>query len=282
MSNDLDSLFAGSGLDDDAVAGLTMTADDLGPAINAGLGDVTADTLGDTEATLVTLVIDDTASIEYAGLTQQVIDGHNLVLDSLAGAKTAGGILISCRFITGNRIFYPFVPLAQAIRMDSRNYRADGGSTPLFDAMAVTLSTVTAKMAELEDGGVAVRGVTYGVSDGFDNASRVHRGTSTGSSSGWGGILHAPKSLSDIVKGLLTTESHIIGAMGIGDGQPQTEQDFRAVFGSMGIRDKWILTPSNDPADVRRGFGTISQSAVRASQAVGGAFSKTTLGGFDD
>jgi hypothetical protein len=69
--------------------------------------------------------------------------------------------------------------------------------------------------------------------------------------------------------------------MGIGDGQPQTEADFKGVFSSMGIRDKWMMTPSTDPADVRRGFGTISQSAVRASQA-SGAFSKTALGGFED
>lgn len=280
MSNDLDRLFAGSGLDDDAVAGLTMTADDLGPTINAGLGDVTADTLGDTEATLVTLLVDDTASIDYAGLTQQVIDGHNLVIDSLADAKTAGGILISCRFITGNRIFYPFVPLAQATHMNDRNFLATGGSTPLFDAAAVTLGTVTAKMSELEDGGIAVRGVTYFVTDGFDNASQVHRGKAAGTG-GWSSVKHAPASLRDIVHGLLTTESHVIGAMGIGDGRPQTEADFKGVFASMGVRDKWMLTPSNDPSDVRRGFGTISQSAVRASQA-GGAFSKTALGGFDD
>jgi hypothetical protein len=74
---------------------------------------------------------------------------------------------------------------------------------------------------------------------------------------------------------LLRTESYIVGGMGIDDGYT----DFTAVFQTMGIQPEWILTPKNTPSDIRRAFGTISRSAVRASQAAGN-FSQTALGGF--
>jgi hypothetical protein len=63
--------------------------------------------------------------------------------------------------------------------------------------------------------------------------------------------------------------------MGIDDGRT----DFRQVFGGMGFHDRWILTPANTPTEIRAAFGTFSQSAVRASQAVG-SFSATAMGGF--
>ena len=81
-----------------------------------------------------------------------------------------------------------------------------------------------------------------------------------------------------MVEGLLRTESHIVGAMGIDDSSGYGV-DFRKVFAEMGIPDRWILTPGSSPSEIRRGFGTISQSAVRASQAAGN-FSQTALGGF--
>ena len=46
----------------------------------------------------------------------------------------------------------------------------------------------------------------------------------------------------------------------------------------MGIEDRWILTPGNNPSEIRRAFQVFSQSAVRASQAA--SFSQGTVGGF--
>jgi hypothetical protein len=63
---------------------------------------------------------------------------------------------------------------------------------------------------------------------------------------------------------------HIVAAMGISDGST----DFKAVFRSMGIPDRWILTPGNSATEIRRAFAVFSQPAVRASQgAQPGGFS---------
>ena len=70
------------------------------------------------------------------------------------------------------------------------------------------------------------------------------------------------------------SEAHIVAAMGISDGIT----DFRAVFRDMGIEDRWILTPGNNPSEIRRAFQVFSQSAVRASQAA--SFSQGAAGGF--
>ena len=53
----------------------------------------------------------------------------------------------------------------------------------------------------------------------------------------------------------------------------------RDVFRSMGIEDRWILTPGKDAADIRKAFLLFSPSAVRASQG-GASFSRAAVGGF--
>jgi hypothetical protein len=63
--------------------------------------------------------------------------------------------------------------------------------------------------------------------------------------------------------------------IGIADGST----DFKAVFGEMGIRDEWILTPKNSPSEIRRAFQMLSQSATRASQSAT-TFSQAAMGGF--
>lgn len=259
--HDLGSLFAGAGLEDNAVSALDLTVDNLGDAIMAGLGDVGVEAIeqmGATEALLLRLLIDDSSSIEYENNTDHVIEGHNLVLDALSASKASGAVLVSCQYLNGG-VLYPFVPLERAVRMSRANYQPNGG-TPLYDMTAATLGSVVAKTAELEDGGVAVRGATFIITDGADQGSRTHR----------------PSTVQAIVQSMLRTESQIVGAMGIDD---HGYTDFRAVFRSMGIPDQWVLTPGNSPSEIRRAFGTISQSAVRASQTAGN-FSQTAMGGF--
>ena len=256
-STSLSTLLGDAGLDDGATKAMVLTADTLGPAIMAGLGIVQLDDITSSEVLLVTEVLDDSSSIRFGTNTESVRDGHNGMLDALMGAKQAGDVLISCR--TLNRgVLYPYCPLAGAERLNTSNYNPSGG-TPLYDQVAITLTGVAAKTGEFEQGGVAVRSVTVIVSDGGDNSGP-----------------QVPASLTKMVKGLLSTEQHIIAGMGIDDGYT----DFRQVFGDMGIPDEWILTPGNTPSEIRRAFAVVSQSAVRASQAAGGSFSQVALGGF--
>jgi hypothetical protein len=267
MSNNtnLSNLLNEAGLDADASAAMALTADTLGPAIMAGLGEVSLDDISSSEVVLVTLLLDDSGSIRFvAGNTEAVRTGHNTVLDALSGTKQSSDVLISCRYLnddppTNQGVLYPYRPLSGAPRLDSNNYDPRGG-TPLYDQVAVTLTGVAAKMAEFEVGGVAARAITAIITDGDDQHSYTHR---------------TARSVRPIIEGLLKTEQHIIVAMGIDDGQTL----FRDVFQEMGVVNDWILTPGNTPSEIRKAFTLVSQSAVRASQSAG-SFSQTALGGF--
>lgn len=261
MSNsvDLNTLLGDAGLDNAATSAMMLTADTLGPAIMAGLGDVDIDDITTSEVTLVTKVIDDSGSIRMvAGNTQAVRDGANGVIDALNGSKQANSVLVSCRFLNDG-VLYPYRMLNGAVKLDQHNFNPTGG-TPLYRETEITLTTVAAKMSEFEQGGVAARSVTAIISDGGDNSGPV-----------------APPSLRKMVEGLLKTEQHIIMGIGISDGYTNFDQ----VFQSMGIPANWIYTTNATPSDIRRAFAVVSQSAVRASQAATGSFSQVVLGGFN-
>lgn len=262
----LSQLIGDSGLDDDAVGAMQLTADTLGPAIAAGFGDITLDDVKTSEVLLVTMLVDDSGSIRFAGNAQVVRDGCNIIRDSLRGSKQSESVLITCRYLNatgGNHgVLYPYVTLDTAPTLDSHNYNPNGG-TPLYDQTAVTLTTVAAKMAEFEAGGVTARAVTVIVSDGADQHS----------------YQHGAADVAQMVGGMLRSERHVIAGMGIDD-KSGYGVDFRAVFREMGLRDEWILTPGDSEHDIRQAFQVVSQSAVRASQTAGSNFSKVALGGF--
>lgn len=256
---DVGALLAGAAEDgaisQAAVAALNIP--DLGAQIQAGLG-VTPDDVAASEVVLVTLLIDDSGSIQYASNAQLVRDGHNTVIDSLVATKQRDGILLHTRYLNGY-VLNPFGLIENATRMDQHNYDPNQG-TPLYDETVVVLGTVLAKAQEFADQGVPVRTITAIITDGADQGSRVSR----------------PQDVRSIVYDMLKAETHIVAGMGIDD----SYTNFRDVFGEMGIPDEWVLTPNNSQSEIRRAFQVLSQSAVRASQASGAAFSQTALGGF--
>jgi len=229
---------------------------DLGEQIQMGLG-IEIDQVTASEVVLVTIMPDDSGSIRFAGNSQLVRDGHNLVLDSLLKSKQKDGILTHTRYLNGS-VLFPYCPIDQAIRMDTHNYDPNLG-TPLYDQTAVVLATVLAKAQEFEDNGVPCRTVTLLITDGADEHSRIQR----------------PGTINKLVTDMLKAERHIIAGMGISDGST----NFRRVFEEMGIPDNWILTPGNNQSEIRRAFQVFSQSAVRASQGAK-SFSQTAVGGF--
>lgn len=240
---------------------------DIGDEINAALG-VSLDGIKASSFILFTSLIDDSGSIRFvAGNTEAVRAGHNLVLDSLADTKQKRGILAMCTYLN-NGLFYPYTQVEKAPRMDTSNYDPNGG-TPLYNKSVEVLAAVIAKCQESLDSGVPCRTVTALVTDG----ANTERGKTA-------------KDVKKIVDSMLKSENHIIAGMGIWDGEvdsnkkpiPGTGTDFEAVFGEMGIRKEWILTPKNSPSEIRKAFQMLSQSSVRASQAA--KFSQTAMGGF--
>lgn len=230
---------------------------DIGAAIQAGLG-VGADDVTASEVVLVTVMPDDSFSIEGAGHTQLVRDGHNLVLDAIKGSKQGGGTLCHTRYLNGE-VLFPYRKLDEAVMMDESNYNPNKG-TPLYDQSVVLLGTVLAKTKEFSESGIPVRSITLIITDGADQHS-VHS---------------QPKDVAALVGDMLRTENHIIAAMGIDDGG---HTDFKKVFSEMGIREDWILTPGKSKSEIRKAFEVVSQSFVRASQTAA-SFSKQALGGF--
>ncbi|AFY74308.1 hypothetical protein Syn7502_02305 [Synechococcus sp. PCC 7502] len=224
---------------------------DIGAQIQAGLGIYVDDVIA-SEVVLVTIMPDDSGSISSGGNTQAVRGGHNSVLDALAASNQKDNILVHNRYLNGN-VLYPYCPLDQSIRMDTKNYHPNQG-TPLYDQVVVLLGTVLAKSQEFSDNGVPVRTVTLLITDGADcHSTRA-----------------SAKTVAAIAKDMQMAENHIIAAMGINDGYT----DFRQIFKDMGISDRWILTPGNSDTEIRQAFQVFSQSAVRVSQGA------TGLGGF--
>lgn len=229
---------------------------DIGAQIQAGLG-VNIDDVMTSEVVLLTIMPDDSSSIQYGNNAQIVRDGHNAVIDALMTCKQKDNIFIHNRYLNGE-VLYPYCPLEQAVKMDNINYNPCQG-TPLYDQTVVLLGTVLAKSQEFADNGVPVRTVTLIITDGVDEHS----------------VRANAKTVNDLVQDMLNSENHIIAAMGIDDGSI----NFRHVFQEMGIRDEWILTPGNTQSEIRKAFQMFSQSAIRVSQGAAG-FNQAALGGF--
>jgi hypothetical protein len=233
-----------------------LTIHDIGAQIQAGLG-IPAHNVTASEVILVTLMPDDSGSIRYANNDATVRAGHNTVIDALQHTSQNHNILAHNRYLNGT-VLYPYCPVTQAIRMDSKNYDPKLG-TPLYDQTVVLLGTVLAKAQEFSDNGVPVRTVTLIITDGADAHSQKANA----------------RTVRSLIQDMLRTETHIIAGMGIDDGQT----NFRQIFQDMGIRDEWILTPGNSHREIQHAFQLFSQSAVRVSQSAA-QFSQSNLGGF--
>jgi hypothetical protein len=232
-----------------------LTVVDLGAQIQAALG-TPPDLIEATEQFLVAIVLDDSSSIRFAGNEPIVRTGVKEVVKALGGSKTSDGILMLIQKLNSG-LLCPFTPIRDVPDITPQNYSCSG-DTPLNDRVFETLSAVLAKQVQVNQTGAQVRTATLIVSDGANNASR-----------------RSAAEVKKLVTDLLKAECHIVAAMGIDDGST----DFRQVFSEMGIPDQWILTPKNNPTEIRRAFNLFSRSSVQASQGAA-SFSKTNAGGF--
>src|SRR3990172_5089887 len=115
---------AEEGLSAAAVQALSIV--DIGQEFQAGLG-LPADSFQSAEAVLVTMLIDDSGSIRFAGNSEAVRDGHNMVLDALGASHQRNSILVQTRYLNDGMLF-PYSTLTDAKRLDSHNYNPNGGT----------------------------------------------------------------------------------------------------------------------------------------------------------
>ena len=156
-------------------------------------------------------------------------------------------------------MLFPYRPIDQAVPMTSKNYDPNQG-TPLYDQSVVLLGTVLAKAQEFTRNGVVARTVTLHHHRRRGRSIRVAR---------------RAKDVAALVSDMTAQRERTSSPRWASPTAPPTSEP---VFREMGIEDRWILTPGNNPSEIRNAFQVFSQSAVRASQAA--SFSQGTIGGF--
>lgn len=219
----------------------------LGKVVVAGAAGAAAEDIVASDVTLVTVLIDASSSIHERGLEQAVRDGQNLLVEAFGGASTKDGILMALwTFNDDLRVVHAYVPVGDATRLDAKSY-AGVGCTKLYDTWCAALAANVAYAQRLRDAGTPCRSVVVVITDGQDVGSR-----------------RTPAECARLSVDLLASEQFVLAFVGVGD-----DVDFRAVARSMGVPDANVCVQKDaTPSALRRTFQMVSQSVIRASQAL--------------
>ena len=223
----------------------SLITGNLGNLVLAGAAGKDLEDITASDVTLVTVLIDSSSSIADRGLEKAVREGQNALLDAFAGAKDQDAVLLACWTFSGTMdVIHSYVPVPDATRLDTRNYRASG-STALYDAWCSALAANVAYAQRLRDGGTPTRSVVVVVTDGEDVGSK-----------------RTTAECARLSRDLLASELFTLALVGVG-----SDVNFEHVAKSMGIPAGCILWERDaTPSGLRRAFQLVSRSAVRASQ----------------
>ena len=223
----------------------SLITGNLGNLVLAGAAGKDLEDIAASDVTLVTVLIDSSSSIADRGLEKAVREGQNALLDAFAGAKDQDAVLLACWTFSGTMdVIHSYVPVPDATRLDTQNYRASG-STALYDAWCSALAANVAYAQRLRDGGTPTRSVVVVVTDGEDVGSK-----------------RTTAECARLSRDLLASELFTLALVGVG-----TDVNFEHVAKSMGIPAGCILWERDaTPSGLRRAFQLVSRSAVRASQ----------------
>lgn len=194
------------------------------------------------DVTIITLLIDDSGSMALN--TEAVIKGQNRIIDTLKQkAPHSERVLISTQVLNGgdNGVIDPYHPLAQAVRLDRRNY-VPNDDTPLIPRTIDVLGTVILKAQEARDDWKTARTATLIMSDGADTSRRD------------------PREVAVIAKDLRSSRVHLLAAMGFGD-----ERFFIKFFTQFGVDRPWILTGESSDQEILKALGLFAEAAAMAT-----------------
>jgi hypothetical protein len=216
----------------------------------------------------IAVMPDDSSSIAGANSlqrdnTQDVIDGHNGVIDALKKSQQVRMILFKTQYLNSDTALNNWVQLDKAVPMTRENYRPEGG-TPLYDKTLSLLRSVIYETQEALERGQQARWGILLITDGDDTASKDK-------------AEHVKLILDDMRKTgelLQTCEpsnqvSGSIALLGLEDREtdPQSGAHFEKVAHSMGI--EWVLHADRvNPKSMRRAFNTFSGDVAKAASAV--------------
>lgn len=233
---------------------------DVNDTVLQGIDGTDVDDILSTEVTLFTLVTDDTGSIEYAGLTDAVIDGQNMTVEALAGSKQKDDILMAqWKLGTRSNLLHSYIPVEQAEKLTPANYYPAGG-TALYDVWVEVLTANIVYAEQLKAYGTAVKNVAVLITDGQDTAS----------------LRYHTADCKKLNEDLLKSEQFILAFVGVAKDK-QDEQLFRKIAAEMGFPVGAVLTAGATPSEVRKVFNMVSQSAIRASQKAISAVAQNTF-----
>ena len=247
-SNNLNDLFA------DALNGgvigaqaASMLSGNLGSIVVAGAAGKSMEDIVSTDVTLITVLLDASSSIASSGLEQAVRDGYNTLVDTFMQSKERDSIMLALwTFNDEQSVMHSYMPILEATKLDASNYQA-GGATALYDTWCAALAANIAYAQQLRNTGTPCRSIVVILTDGEDCGSD-----------------RTPSECASLSRDLLKSEQFILAFVGVG-----SDSSFRDVARSMGVPDGCIeVQASANPAALRKIFHMVSQSAIRASQAL--------------
>lgn len=218
----------------------------LGAVVVAGAAGKDTEDILTSDVTLVTLLVDASSSIHSRNLEDAVRSGQNGLVDALANSPVRESVLMALwTFNEDIRVVHSYVGTDDAARLDRKTYNA-AGSTRLYDTWCDALAANVAYAQKLRDGGTPCRSIVVVITDGEDCGSKRRAGD-----------------CATLSRDLLASEQFILAFVGVG-----TDVDFHAVAKSMGVPDGCILKTDATPQAMRKVFGMVKQSTIRASQGI--------------
>lgn len=237
----LEALYRSGALSDDTKNAL-LNVRGVANKVAAGLGERSE---GD-ELLLAVILVDDSTSV--AANMAEIRLGHKLMLEALRAESFGADVQVHTRTLNGG-VMSPYERLAVATALTDQNYSGSRlvPETPLYLQGLLTLGTVMVKAQEEEERGVKVRTFSLILTDGADNKS------------GAVGANHVHALVTDMLE---FSTNHIIAGMGVGE-----QVDYRQVFRSMGVPERWIFTPGSSVDELRRIFRQIARSLALAASS---------------
>ncbi len=239
----------GEAIQEGVISKKTLQIIDINDAIIAGIGGIDADEIMATDVTLFTIIIDNTGSIRFAGLTDTIREGQNLMLNAFINSKQKDNILIAqWKLGDESELIHSYVPVEQAERLTKSNYNPRSG-TALYDVWVEVLTANIAYAQKLKSKGTPVKSIVVVLTDGQDTSSRKY------------GVNDCDR----INKEVLKSEQFIIAFVGVGN-DAKDAAAFMLIAQEMGFPDGSILTTDATESELRKAMGFVSRSALRASQ----------------
>jgi len=243
--NSIKSLFTGAAqsneMSQDAAAIMVNSLNDTNIL---GCTGASFDELETDSVTLTSIIIDGSYSMKNN--EQTVRESYDeLVIKAMADSKQSGSMLVSTRvFSTDQTILYGFKKVADIGKIGSQ-YRADGGSTRLYDAVVDAITGIRAYAKTLNDGGVQTKCIIVVMSDGQDNDSQKNSAAD------------AKKLAEDCI----ASEMFYLTYVGF---KTSPSDNLDAVAAMIGFPNAY--TTGNTPSEIRKAMGLVSQSVIRKSQ----------------